>query len=160
MVSKLNRKYVDLLMQLRKDGRQSLTDISKKIHMPVSTIFDRLKQNKHKFIKRFTCLLDFSKVGFNCRAQMVFRIRKDQRNEMQEHLMKHPNVNSVYKINNGYDFLVETIFRDLKEIDEFVENLDERFKLHEKNVYYIIEDLAREKFMTDPIHLEMIDMAE
>ena len=160
MVFRPNKKYVDLLMQLRKDGRQPLTNISKKIHMPVSTIFDRLKQNKNKFIKRFTCLLDFSKIGFNCRAQMVFRVRKDHRNEMQNYLMNHPNVNSIYKINNGYDFLVETVFRDLKEADEFVENLDERFKVHDKNVYYIIEDLAREQFMTDPVHLEMIGNVE
>lgn len=157
MVSRQNKKQIDLLLQLRKDGRQPLTEISRKINMPVSTIFDRLKQNRNNMIKRFTCLLDFSKVGFNCRAHMVFRIRKDQRQEMQQHLLKHPNVNSVYKINNGYDFLVETVFKDLKEADEFAEKVDERFKVHEKNVYYIIEDLAREAFMTDPVHLRMIN---
>ena len=156
MVFRLNKKHVYLLMQLRRDGRQPLTEISRRINMPVSTIFDRLKQNRHELITRFTCLLDFSRIGFNCRAQMVLRVRKDQRQEMQTHLLKHSNVNSVYKINNGYDFLVETVFKDLKEADEFVERLDERFKVVEKRVYYIIEDLAREAFMTDPLHAEMI----
>lgn len=159
MVFRLNKKQIDLLMQLRKDGRQPLTEISRKISMPVSTIFDRLKQNRHDMIKKFTCLLDFNKVGFSCRAHMVFRIRKDQRQEMQQHLLKHPNVNSVYKINNGYDFLVETVFKDLKDADDFIEKVDERFKVHEKNVYYIIEDIAREAFMTDPVHMKMIDAA-
>ena len=156
MVFRPNDKQITLLMQLRRNGRQPLTEISRKINMPVSTIFDRLKTNRHELIRRFTCLLDFSRVGFNCRAHMVFRVRKDQRDEMQQHLMKHPNINSVYKINNGYDFLVETIFKDLKEVDEFIEKVDERFKIAEKNVYYIIEDLAREQFMTDPVHLKMI----
>jgi DNA-binding Lrp family transcriptional regulator len=156
MVSRLSKKQIDLLMQLRKDGRQPLTEISRKIDMPVSTIFDQLKQNRHELITRFTCLLDFRSIGFNCRAQIVLRIRKDQREEMQQHLLKHPNVNSVYKINNGYDFLVEAVFKDLKEVDDFVERLDEKFKVHEKKVYYIIEDLAREQFMTDQVHMEMI----
>ncbi|NQU78756.1 Lrp/AsnC family transcriptional regulator [Candidatus Woesearchaeota archaeon] len=152
----MNKKQIDLLMQLRLDGRQTLTQISKKIHMPVSTIFDRVKTNKNDIVQKYTCLLDFSKIGFNCRAQMVFRIKKDHRAEMQEFLLKHPNVNSAYKINNGYDFLVETIFRGMKEVDEFLEKIDERFKVQEKNVYYIIDDLAREAFMTDPIHAELI----
>ena len=151
-----DRKQISLLMQLRKDGRQPLTEISRKINMPVSTIFDRLKTNKDHLIKRFTCLLDFTRIGFNCRAQMVFRVKKDERQGMQEHLMKHSNVNSVYKINNGYDFLVEAVFRDLKDVDEFLENIDERFKVQEKNVYYIIDDLAREMFMTDPVHAELL----
>lgn len=155
MVSRLSKKQIDLLVQLRKDGRQPLTDISRKINMPVSTIFDHLKLKRHELIRRFTCLLDFSSIGFNCRAQMVFRVRKDQRQEMQKAIMKHPNINSVYKINNGYDFLVEAVFRNLKEVDDFVERMDERFKLHEKKVYYIIEDLARERFLTDPMHMDM-----
>ncbi|MBW2964712.1 Lrp/AsnC family transcriptional regulator [Candidatus Woesearchaeota archaeon] len=143
-------------MQLRKDGRQTLSDISRKISMPVSTIFDRLRANREDIITRFTCLLDFRKVGFACRTQIVFRIRKEDREPMQEALVKHTNVNSVYKINNGYDFLVEAVFRELREVDEFVEKLEERFKIHEKKVYYIIDDIAREKFLTDPVHAELL----
>jgi len=157
-VEQTNKKQVDLLMQLRTDGRQPLTEISRKIHMPVSTIFDKVRANKGGMIKRFTCLLDFRKIGFNCRAHMVFRIRKDHREEMQNYLLKHPNVNSAYKINNGYDFLVETVFRELKEVDEFLERIDEKFKVHEKNIYYIIDDIARERFLTDKIHAELIGM--
>ncbi|MBW2972249.1 Lrp/AsnC family transcriptional regulator [Candidatus Woesearchaeota archaeon] len=151
-----NKKTVDLLMQLRKDGRQPLTEISRKISMPVSTIFDRVRASSGNMIQRFTCLLDFRKLGFNCRAHMVFRIRKDHREDMQALLLRHPNVNSVYKINNGYDFLVETVFKELREVDEFLEKIDEKFKVQEKNVYYIIDDIARERFLTDPVHAEMI----
>jgi Lrp/AsnC family transcriptional regulator, regulator for asnA, asnC and gidA len=150
------QKSIYLLMELRKDGRQPLTEISKKISMPVSTIFDRLRLSRESVIKRFTCLLDFSRIGFSCRTQMVFRIRKDCRQEMQAHLMKSPNVNAVYKINNGYDFLVEAVFRELKDVDEFLDKVDERFKVQEKHVYYIIEDLGREMFMTDKVHAELI----
>ncbi len=151
-----NKKHMELIMQLRKDGRQPLTEISRKINMPVSTIFDRLKHNRDELIKRFTCLLNFTLLGFNCRAQMVFKVKKEERDAMKDYLTKHSNVNSVYKINNGYDFLVETVFKDLKEVDEFLERTDEKFKIKEKNVYYIIEDLARELFMTDKVHAELL----
>jgi DNA-binding Lrp family transcriptional regulator len=158
-VFRLNKKKIELLMQLRKDGRQSLTEISRKVNMPVSTIFDRVRSSKEDVIRRFTCLLDFSLVGFNCRAQMVFRIKKEDRARMQNHLLKHPNVNSVYKINNGYDFLVETVFKQLKDVDDFMEKVEEKFKILEKKVYYIIEDIAREVFLTDAVHAELLGLA-
>ncbi len=147
-------------MQLRIDGRQPLTEISRKIHMPVSTLFDKVKSNKDSMIRRFTCLLDFRRIGFNCRAQIVLRVKKEERGEIQKHLLKHPNVNSAYKINNGYDFLIETVFKEIRELDLFLEKLDEKFKIHEKSVYYIIEDLARERFLTDPVHAEMVGALE
>ncbi len=155
---KTNKKQVDLIMELRKDGRQQMTDISRKIQMPVSTICDRIRLCRKDLIKRFTCLLDFSRLGFNCRTQIVFRIRKDHRDTMKEFLLKHQNINSVYKINNGYDFLVEAVFKELREVDEFLERVDEKFKVHEKQVYYIIDDLAREMFLTDPVHAEMVGL--
>ena len=32
----------------------------------------------------------------------------------------------------------------------FIEKLDRRFKIVDKNVYYIIEDIKKEAFMSDP----------
>ena len=153
---RLEKKQVDLLMQLRRDGRQTLTDISRNINMPVSTIFDRLRSNRDDLIKRFTCIIDFRKLGFSCRTQIVFRIKKDNRGEMQEFLVRHQNVNSVYKINNGYDFLVEAVFKELREVDEFLEKVEDKYKVLEKKVYYIIDDIAREKFLTDKVHAELL----
>ena len=62
--------------------------------------------------------------------------------------MKSENVNCLYKINNGFDFMAETIFRSMNELEEFLESLDQRFKLVSKQVYFIIEEIAREQFLT------------
>jgi hypothetical protein len=56
----------------------------------------------------------------------------------------------MYKINNGFDFLLEVVFRDISEMEDFLETVDERFKLKAKQVYYIIDDIVRENFMTQP----------
>jgi DNA-binding Lrp family transcriptional regulator len=71
-------------------------------------------------------------------------------------LLKEFNVNSVYKINSGYDFMIEGIFKHVKDMEDFIEKLDERFKLIEKQVYYVIEDIKREGFMADPQLVEMV----
>ena len=64
--------------------------------------------------------------------------------------MKHGNVNSIYKINNGFDFQVEVIFRNLKEVEAFVESLEDSFSITSKQIYYVIDELKKECFLTNP----------
>jgi DNA-binding Lrp family transcriptional regulator len=160
MVSRLKNKHIKLLVELRKDGRSSLTDISRRISMPVSTIFDTMKTGAAGTVKKYTCLLNFEQIGFNCRTTIVLKVKKEEREEVKNHLLKQQCINSVYKINNGYDFLIEAVFKDMKGADEFTENLESKFKILEKKVYYIMEDIARELFMTDPVHAEMTGIVD
>ncbi|HII71914.1 TPA: Lrp/AsnC family transcriptional regulator [Candidatus Woesearchaeota archaeon] len=153
----MDKKEFDLLAQLRKDSRRTLSQIGRDVEMPVSTVHDRMKKIKKGIIKKYTCILDFKSLGFNCRAQVVLRLHsKDDRGDIKEYLLKNQNVNSVYKINNGYDFLAELIFRDISELDGFIDRLEERFKIREKKVYYIIDDVAREVFLSDQVHAGLL----
>ena len=156
MVMSSDVKHVLLLTELRKDARKSLTNISSSIDMPISTVHDRMKLNQEGVITKFTCMLDFSKLGFSCRAQVILKVNKADKDAVREHLLRTANINSLYRINNGYDFLLEGVFRDLKGVDDFLERLEERFRIREKKIYYIMEDLARETFLTDPHHIEIV----
>ncbi|RMF05655.1 Lrp/AsnC family transcriptional regulator [Candidatus Woesearchaeota archaeon] len=147
-------KDVLLMAHLRQNARESLTKLSKKTRIPVSTIFDRLKHAE--YIKRHTCLLDFERLGFNARVNVALKVDKKDKENIREYLFKHQNVNSLYKINNGYDFMVEAVFRSLKDAESFLEKLDEDFKIKSKQAYYIIDELAREKFLSEP---EIADIA-
>ena len=140
----MDKKEFNLVVQLRKDARRNLSQIGRIISMPVSTVHDRMKRIKDSVIKKYTCILDFRRLGFNTRAHLVLRLsKKEGRHELKEYMLKHQNINSLYKINNGYDFLAELVFRDLSELDSFVENLEERFKIREKKIYYIIGKFNR-----------------
>ncbi len=155
----MDKKEFNLLVQLRKDARRSLSEIGRKAKMPISTVHDRMKKIKTEQIKKYTSIVDFKRLGFNCRAHVVLRLaNKDDRGEIREHLLRNQNVNSLYKINNGYDFLTEVVFRDMSDLDRFMENLDEKFKIREKKVYYIIEDVAREVFLSDTLHAKLLGL--
>ena len=151
----IKRKDLLIVSLLRKNARETLTNMSKTIKMPISTIYDKLKSNEGGLIKKHTTLLDFSKIGFNTRASMLLRIKKSTRAQAREYLLKHQNINNVYKINNGYDFLVEVVFRHIREVEEFIEAIEEKFEIDAKEVYYLIDEIKREAFMSDPtlIHL-------
>ncbi len=151
----MKKKDLLLISNLRINSRETLTNISKKIHMPISTIFDKLKSNHGGLIRKYTTLIDFSMLGFNTRAKITLKVPKKQREKLRRYLKGHLYINSLYKINNGYDFMIEAIFRNLKEMEDFIEDLEENFTIRSKQTYYIIEDIKRESFLENP---EMIGM--
>ncbi len=151
----MDKKDLKILAHLRSNSRETLTTMSRASGIPVSTIFDRMKDFQENLMCKNTTLLDFSRLGFNARVKVVLRVEREQREEVRSFLMKNININSIYKINNGYDFLFDGIFRNVKELEEFFEELD-KFRINSKQVYYVIEDLKRESFMSDPRSIEVI----
>jgi Lrp/AsnC family transcriptional regulator, leucine-responsive regulatory protein len=153
----LTKKDLQIISNLRKNSRETLTEMSKKTHIPISTIYDKLKIHEGSLIKRHTCLLDFNQLGYTTRANVLLKVDRSRREELKEYLVKHSNVNSVFKINNNYDFMAELVFREIKDLEDFIEGLDERFKIEVHQTFYIIDDLKKEEFMSEPETLNLID---
>ena len=151
----MNKKDLLIITHLRKNARETLTNLSKKTGIPISTIYENLKRNK--VIDKHTCLLDFNKLGFNTIAKILFKVNKDSREELQEYLAKHQNTNNVYKINNGYDYLVESVFKNIKDVQDFLETVEEKYPIEEKEVYYVIEEVKREEFMSDQETMNLLN---
>ena len=145
-------KKTDLLIisSLRQNAREKLTEMSKKTRIPVSTIFDRIKMHEGNVIKKHTALVDFGKLGYNTRVNIILKVNKNDRESMKEFLMKHNSINSAFKINNGYDFLIEAIFSNIKEVEDFTDLLEEKFSIKAKQVFYVIDDLKKEEFLSNP----------
>lgn len=152
----MNQKDLQILAYLRQDSRMPLTKLSRKINIPVSTIFDRLKLNQDKVIVRHTSLLDFNKLGYSVHANITFSVDREDKENLRDHLMKHRNVNSVYRVSGGYDFLVEGIFKDIKQMEEFVDKVEVDFKIKDKNSFFVVEELKKESFMSDPDLLDLL----
>jgi DNA-binding Lrp family transcriptional regulator len=149
------KKDIVLMTFLRNNARENLTKISRLTAIPVSTIFDKLKDYERELIRKHTTLIDFRKIGFDIKVNMMFKVARDTRDEFRDFLMKNENINSVFKVNNGFDFLVEAIFRDMNDMQRFNELL-ERFNIEAKQEMFILEDIKREGFLSDRIHAELL----
>ncbi len=150
------KKDLLILSELRQNARETLTKMSKHTGIPISTIFDKIKYYQGDIIKRHTTLIDFSKLGFNARANIMVKVDRGAREEARKFLLNHHNVNSVYKVSNGFDFLIEGIFRNVKDAEDFVDVLGGKFKLEQTQVYYVVEDVKKEAFMNDSHLLDMV----
>ena len=56
---------------LRMNARETLTKISRKTKVPVSTVYQRIKNKEVNLILKHTSLIDFRKLGFMTKAQVL-----------------------------------------------------------------------------------------
>ncbi|MBI2176606.1 Lrp/AsnC family transcriptional regulator [Candidatus Woesearchaeota archaeon] len=146
----MEKRDVVLLAHLRKNGRAKLKHISTQTDIPVSTLFERIRNPLGSYIAKYTCIINNTEIGFNSRATIILKVDKEQKHEISQFLEKHQNVNSLYRINNGYDFLLDVIFRQMGEMEEFIEQLERKFRIKQKEVYFIIDEVKQESFLADP----------
>ena len=145
-----------LLAHLRRNARIKLTAISRETDMPVSTIFEKINGPLRGYVQRYTCLLNNNEVGFNSRATIILKVDKEQKSEIGQHLERHQNVNSLYRINNGYDFMLDVIFKQMMDLEEFIEQLERKFRIKHKEVYFIISEVKQESFLSDPEAVKLV----
>jgi DNA-binding Lrp family transcriptional regulator len=152
----LTKKELLILTHLRADSRKSLTRISRETGIPISTIFDKVNKLGKSTISKYSPLLNFQKLGFGLRVNLILKANDKRKQDLKDFLLKNQNVNSLLRLNNNFDFFIETVFRDMKGLEEFYENL-KKFKIKKKKEFFVIEDLKKEEFLTKPEHIRLID---
>ncbi|MFC1741649.1 Lrp/AsnC family transcriptional regulator [Nanoarchaeota archaeon] len=143
----MKRKDLLILSYLRNNARQRLTSISRRTHIPVTTIYDNVRRYEKRFIIKHASILDFKKLGFNAKTNIALKVNSS-RAELLNYLQEHPNVNSLYRTGSDFDIMAELVFRELRDVDEFLETLKTKFDVEKSLVLNITEDLRREEFMS------------
>ena len=105
----LTEKDALIIQQLRENARISTTAIAQKADMPVSTVFDRMRCHEHDIITKYVALLDFAKLGYHAKTKIAIKVIGEERQQVFAYLSQDSYVNSLYKINFGFDFFIELI---------------------------------------------------
>ncbi len=142
----MKKTDIQIISQLRQNGRASLTELSRKTKLPVTTIHDRLKCSTETELLKPTVLLNFDKIGYSTKAHILLTVEPAEKDKLLAHLNVHPNVNSLFKINNGWHIMMESVFKDMIALEAFIEEIENKFHIKQKQVHYVLEELRREGF--------------
>ena len=117
--------------------------------MPTSTVYEKIN-NTGKLISRFTCILNHEAWGNFLHAFVIMKVVGKDKAPLQKELELCNNVNLLWRINNGSDFLVEFVFPTLFAFEAYRESLESRYLLKNCEVYFMIDELKRESFLPFP----------
>ena len=128
-----------------------LTVLAKKSGLPVSTLHERLRQKVREGVFKPALLLDFTKMGFATIAYVKLAVDLSEKEALMGFLRISPNVNSLFRINNGWHALAEVVFADMHQLEDFLERLEGKFHVRQQEVIYVLDELNRESFLADEV---------
>jgi DNA-binding Lrp family transcriptional regulator len=120
---------IEILELLQKNGRMSISDISKQVGKGISTIHARIKSlYEEGYIKQFTAMLDPIKIGKGTLAFILITVRyrvpgKDDtlsQREFCREIAEHPYVQDVHVLSGEYDVLLKVRTKDIDELNGFI----------------------------------------
>lgn len=144
---KITRKDILLCSRLRENARETLTRMSKKTGIPVSTLYDRMQAHKGGLIKGYTSLIDFSVLGYSVRANVLVKANYYDLDKVRSFLEHAYCANTVQQLNSQYDFIAECVFRSLDELERFKKRLHQAGTIEKLDVFIVVSDLKRESFL-------------
>jgi DNA-binding Lrp family transcriptional regulator len=139
----LKKEEIRILNELRKNSRMKFNELGKRLNMPLNRLITKFKAVENKAVKRYATLVNFNKLDYFVTVFMAIMPKYD--NDLKKFLMCHSNVNSLYRINNGYTLFAELVFRDIKSLHDFIDEVN-KYMVEKMQVYYLIEEIAKEKF--------------
>ena len=124
----MDEKDIRILNELKRNGRLSAQEISKKTGIPVTTVFNRIKKmEKSKTIKGYTTVLDEGKTGKNVAAFISITVdynllkrKKISQQQLAIKLKQHDFVEEVDMITGMSDIIVKIRTPDISKMNEFV----------------------------------------
>ena len=108
-----------ILQMLKENARQKASDISKEVHLSISTVIDRIHRMEDMgIITSYTAITDDSKVGNDVTALMEVSLEHPRYNEaFIKGITDNPKIISCYYLTGEFDFLLKISCRSSEELE-------------------------------------------
>ena len=151
----MTKNDLEIIHHMRKNSREKITKLAKMTKIPQSTIYEKMRNNGGIFLKH-TAILDFPKIGLDARVFFVLKIQKCDKESVRKFLESKYYINNLWKINNGYDYMFDAVFTCMKEVECFKEDLEDFFNIKTLHMFYVIENIRAEDFMSQKSHIDLL----
>ena len=139
-----SERTLHIIKHLRKNSRISLKELGRRTQIPVSTLFDKLKE--FPFIKSYTCLLNYKQLGYDLRLILLLKAQQEHKQALELFLKEQSSLNALAEVNNGYDYMAELFFRNIREYHKFLKLMQVYTKAYQE--IFILNELEEEAFLS------------
>ncbi len=142
---KVDQLDLDILKELRQDGRQSYRKLAGKLNVATGTVQARIKRMEDSgIITGYHAGINFAKIGFNITAIIGVMGKQDVMRDLEQKLAKNKNVYGVYMVTGEYDILIAVKFKEIHDLNDFIR---ENFTKEgiDKTVTFLVLETFKEK---------------
>jgi len=118
MIDKLDRKLIE---ELQKDGRESYTELARKLGVTEGTVRKRVKNLVDKSIMKIVAVPNMSELGYNLMSIIGMQVKMVDLRKVADALAKKANVCHLAFVAGRYDVMALVVARSHKELSDFIE---------------------------------------
>jgi Lrp/AsnC family leucine-responsive transcriptional regulator len=120
----LDRIDLALLKHLQEDAKQTNKQLSLKLNLSVTAIYERIKKlERAGIIRKYVALVDRAKVdlGFTvfCHIKLVQHVHKSVV-EFEREIIELSEVLECYHVSGEYDYLLKVLVKDMDHFRDFM----------------------------------------
>ena len=118
----IDRLDLRIIRSLSGNARKPYKTIARELDVSDATVRKRInKMVEDGIIKQFNLLLDYHKLGRIIKAFIGLRINPQHLKEIVEHFKGNPDIQVLYRTTGNVDLFIEVIFKDMEELNAFLE---------------------------------------
>jgi len=118
MIDKLDRKLIE---ELQKDGRESYTELARKLGVTEGTVRKRVKNLVDKSIMKIVAVPNMSELGYKLLSIIGMQVKMVDLRKVADALTKKPNVCRLAFVAGRYDLMALVLSQSHKELSDFIE---------------------------------------
>ena len=119
----LDEKDIAILKILQQNAKATITEISQKVHLSSSPIFDRIKRMEQTgIIKQYVALVDASKVNRGLTAICYVSLKEHNKKagtKFIKSILEMPEVIECYSISGEFDFMLKVVGQNMESYYDF-----------------------------------------
>ena len=113
-----------LIQLLQENARMTNIELAEKLKTSEATVRRRTNNLVERgYIRAFSALLDFNRIGNPVKANIVANVKKDKLEKVAESLAQYENVHMVCQTMGSHNLFCETYFHNISELQDFTEKL-------------------------------------
>lgn len=138
-----------ILEIIKEDSRLSSRKIAKKAHLPITTVYNRLKKmEKEEIIKKYSVVLDHKKLGQIITVYILVHYnisvwgKETTKAELHRDLLCLPCVEEIKYITGEYDIMLKAYVKDMDELNNLIlVNLRKIPGIGQTQSIFVLEDV-------------------
>lgn len=129
-----------ILNELKKNARQTASEISKNIHLSVSTVIERIKKmEKSGLIHSYTVITDDARLGNDITVLMEISMEHPRYNDdFIRRVNENPNIIACYYLTGEFDFLLKICCRSSDHLEQIHKHIKDCPGVRLTRTHYVL----------------------
>ena len=126
----LDEKDKKILMLLQENGRESLTNIAKKVHLSIDSVNKRMKEMERKNIYYSGIFINPRTIGFPLVADIKIKLQnitEHEKDKFISYLSSHTSIIELLSIMGDFDLTCVFIAKDTNQLDEVSTEIRQKY---------------------------------